>query len=99
MERKLMSSTIRFVYALDGTESVNRNGANTHTTRSRWEGERLVTEGTSFSKTSHGEVTRQFAEVRWLEPNGAMVVETTNKDEAGQTSTVTSVFWRKRQKR
>src|SRR6185503_13897469 len=48
-ERKVMSQVIRYAYRLDGRESVNRNGANTLTTKSAWEGRKLVTQGTSFS--------------------------------------------------
>ena len=99
IERTFMSSTIRYVYALDGTESVNHNGANTQTTRSRWDGGKLITEGTSYSSTSQGEFTWRYREVRWLDAKRAMVVETTNTDEAGKTSMVTCVFRQKRSKR
>src|SRR6476660_9076085 len=38
IERKFMSQVIRYVYQLDGRESVNHNGANTLTTHSHWDG-------------------------------------------------------------
>src|SRR4051812_17794453 len=80
-ERSVMSQVIRFVYRLDGGESVNHNGANTQTTKSAWEGNTLVTRGTSFSVTSQGESTWDYSEKRLLDPKGLMVVETVWKDE------------------
>jgi hypothetical protein len=96
IERKFMSQVIRYVYRLDGGESVNHNGANTLTTRSRWDGRTLVTEGTSYSVTSAGESSWQFKEVRSLDAKGEMVVETSNKDDAtGKTLSLTQVWKRK----
>ena len=94
-ERKFMSQIVRYVYQLDGKETVNHNGANTQTTRSAWDGRKLVTQGTSFSVTSAGESLWQFKEIRWLDQSGAMVTETTHKDEAGKLTVVTRVFRRK----
>ena len=94
-ERAFMSSVIRHVYHLDGRESVNKNGANTLTTRSTWEGQKLVTKGTSFSVTSAGEFLWQYKEVRSLDKSGALTIETTTTDEAGKTNVVTQVFRRK----
>jgi hypothetical protein len=96
IERSFMSIVVRHVYKLDGSESVNHNGANTMTTKSTWEGQKLVTRGTSFSVTSQGESTWDYAEVRWLDKTGAMVAETTYKDEAGKVNVVKQVFRRKR---
>ena len=96
IERSFMAIVVRHVYNLDGTESVNHNGANTMTTKSTWEGQKLVTRGTSFSVTSQGESTWDYTEVRWLDKTGAMVTETTYRDEAGKVNVVTQVFRRKR---
>ena len=96
IERSVMSIVVRHVYNLDGTESVNHNGANTMTTKSAWEGQKLVTRGTSFSVTSQGESTWEYTEARWLDKSGAMVTETTYKDDAGKVNVVTQVFRRKR---
>lgn len=82
-ERKFMQSAVRHVYMLDGGESVNKNGANTMTTRSRWDGQKLITQGTSFSVTSAGASL-------WI-VSGAMVTETTLKDEDGKVHGVTLV--------
>lgn len=96
IERSFMSIVVRHVYKLDGAESVNHNGANTMTTKSAWEGQKLVTRGTSFSVTNQGESTWEYTESRWLDKSGAMVTETTYKDEAGKVDVVTQVFRRKR---
>jgi hypothetical protein len=94
-ERKFMSQIVRYVYQLDGRESANHNGANTLTTKSAWEGTTLVTQGTSFSVTSAGESLWEVKESRRLAPSGAMVVETTYRDEAGKVNTTTLVFRKK----
>jgi hypothetical protein len=67
-------SSIRQVYKLDGSKSVNHNGAQTRTTTSRWDGDRLVTEGTIFQVTSQGETTWGIKEVMYLE-RGELVIE------------------------
>jgi hypothetical protein len=95
-EQTFMSQVVRYVYRLDGKESVNHNGANTLTTKSGWEEKKLVTQGTSFSVTSAGESLWLVKETRWLDPSGAMVVDTSYKDEAGKTDTTTRVFRKKK---
>lgn len=95
IDRPWLHGVVRHDYRLDGAESVNRNGANTLTTRSRWEAGRLVTEGTSYSETSAGESTWQYTEVRWIDAGGAMVTEVTNIDEAGKRHHVVRVFRKK----
>jgi len=94
-ERKFMTQVIRYVYQLDGKESVNRNGANTQTTKSHWDGKKLVTEGTSYSVTSQGDSTWIYREVRSIDAKGRMVVETTTTDEAGVKNITVRVFTRK----
>lgn len=96
IDRPWQHGVVRHTYKLDGSESVNLNGANTQTTKSRWEGGRLITEGTSFSETTAGESTWQFKEVRWMDPKGRMVTETSNIDEAGKVHHVVRVFVRKK---
>jgi hypothetical protein len=91
-----MSQVVRYTYRLDGKESVNHNGADTQTTRTRWEGSRLISEGTSYSVTSAGESSWQFKETRWLNPKGQLVFETIHKDDAtGKVLTVTRVWTKK----
>jgi|SRR5215204_743115 len=94
-EIKFMTQVIRYVFHLDGKESVNLNGANTRTTRSRWDGKKLVTEGTSYSVTSQGESTWIYREVHSMNARGQMVIEVTTTDEAGVKNVVTRVFNKK----
>ena len=85
----------RYVYNLSGKKSVNYNGANILTTTTRWEGKRLVNEGTSYSETSHGESTWKFRETIWLDAKGRLLVETRMTDEAGKTDVVTQTYDRR----
>lgn len=87
---------VRHVHHFDGREDKNRNGAQVHTTRTRWEGAKLITEGTTFQSTSHGESYWKVREVRWLSAKGELVVETTRTDEEGEGRTVHQVYRRQR---
>ena len=95
IERDFIELT-RHVHHLDGREDRNRNGAQVHTTRTRWQGDRLVTEGVTYQVTSHGETSWKVKEVRWLTARGEMALETTRVDEDGVAKTVFQVFQRKR---
>ena len=86
----------RYVYHFSGREDVNRNGANTQTTRSRWEGATLVTEGTSYSETTAGESLWKLRETRALDAKGRMIVETRLIDEAGRTTITRRTFDRRK---
>jgi hypothetical protein len=95
-ERALPNGTTQtLVYKLDGSESTNANGRATLTTRSRWEGGKLVTEGTQLIATEQGPVAGTLKEVRWLDKEGSMVVETTRAIDENPPSTITQVFVRK----
>jgi hypothetical protein len=96
IEQSFMGHLVRYAYKLDGSESVNHNGANTTTTKSVWEGATLVTTGTSFSVTSQGESNWVITERRSLDKKGTLTVDTTYKDDAGKTDHVTRVFQRKK---
>jgi hypothetical protein len=87
---------LRHVYNLAGKESVNNNGANTQTTKTRWDGKRLVTEGTSYSVTSAGESTWKYRQTLWLDAKGRLIMETRMADEAGTTNIVTLTYDKKR---
>jgi hypothetical protein len=95
VERDFMEK-VRHVHDLDGRENKNRNGAQVHTTRTKWEGNRLVTEGTTYQVTSQGETSWKVKEVRWLTPKGELAIETTHVDEDGDAKTVFRVFRRER---
>ena len=97
IEQSFMGHVVRYVYNLDGTESVNHNGADTTTTKTTWNGQTLVTQGTSFSVTSQGESNWFITERRSLDKSGALIVETTWKDDAGKVDKTTRVFRRKKQ--
>lgn len=87
---------VRHVHHFDGREDKNRNGAQVHTTRTRWDGGKLVTEGTTFQSTSAGETYWKLKEVRWLTQKGELALETTRIDENGDASTVLRVYRRKK---
>lgn len=95
IERTFMSQTTKMSYDLNGRESVNRTGAQTYTTRTRWDGNRIVTEGTIYQITNQGETNWKLKEVRSMNAKGDMVVETTRTDEDGQARTVVRVFRKK----
>ena len=95
IERTRGEQATRFVHDFDGRENKNVTGAQLHTTRSRWEGARLITEGTIFQVTSQGEDSWKLKEVRWLTPKGELAVEVTQVDEDGKSGTVLRVFKRR----
>jgi hypothetical protein len=86
---------VRHVHHFDGREDTNRNGAQVHTTRTRWERGRLITEGMTFQSTSQGETYWKIREVRAKTPKGELAVETTRVDEHGEARTIYQVYRRK----
>ena len=89
-ERTTASGPQKFVYKLDGSESVNVNGRSTLKTKSRWEGSTLVTEGTQSTASDQGAISGTFKETRSLDKDGSMIVETVRVYE-GAPSTATGV--------
>ena len=85
----------RYVYNLAGKKSVNYNGANILTTTSRWDGNKLVNEGTSYTETSQGESTWKWRETIWLDAKRRLLFETRTTDESGTTHVVTQTYDRK----
>ena len=77
----------KVVHKLDGTESSSTNGNSTLKLKSRWDGARLVSEGTSETKLSDGSgsITATVKDVRWLEKPGVMVMESTRTITANTT--------------
>ena len=88
IEREAFGDPIVYTFALDGSESKNASGAMTMTTRTRWEGTRLVTEGTSVSVTSQGRSVWKIKEVRYFDARKVHTVERsfTGADGAATTS-------------
>ena len=87
-----MGQTNRITYELDGRENKNRRGAQILTTRTRWDGNRLVTEGTIHQVTSAGEESWKLREVRSMSAKGEMVLDVTHVDEDRKSRTVTQVL-------
>lgn len=92
IEREAFDQKIVYTYFLDGRESRNASGAMTMVTRTRWEGARLITEGTMTSLTSQGRFVTTFTEARSLDARGRMIVETTRTETGGTPVKVRQVF-------
>ncbi len=72
-------------YRLDGEESTNSGPRGEQTTRSRWDGAALVTEGTQSVSTRLGDISLEFTEWRTLSADGAtMTVETVRSTPRGE---------------
>jgi hypothetical protein len=84
IERQNPNGTIKTVYKLDGSESVNDSGRGTSKTKSVWEGNTLVTVGTQTMNMQGNEVTIESKEVRSLDADGLMVVVSTTKSPMGE---------------
>ena len=82
-------------YKLDGSETTNVTGRTTLKTKSRWEGAKLVTEGTQVVKSDQAEIKGTIKETRWLEKDGTMVVETVREIEGRPGSTIRQTFKKK----
>jgi hypothetical protein len=78
IERQTERGLARTTFALDGAESRNMSIPFTIRTKSRWDGPRLIIEGTQAHIENAGhDVPTPYREVRWIERDGAMVVEIT----------------------
>lgn len=84
LERENPNGTIKTVYKLDGSDSVNENPRGKSTTKSVWEGATLVTTGTQTRIMQGNEVTMELKEVRSIDADGLMVVVTTTKSPMGE---------------
>jgi len=94
IEREAFGNPIVYTFALDGSESKNASGAMTMTTRTRWEGDRLVTEGTSVSVTSQGRSVWKIKEVRYFDARKAHIVERSFTDSGGAVTSSRQVLER-----
>ena len=75
-------------YRLDGGESTNSGPRGEQTTRSRWDGAALVTEGTQAVSTPRGDFSLQFTERRTLSADGrTQTVEATRSTPRGDVNT------------
>jgi len=86
----------KWIYKLDGSESVNTNARTTLTTQSKFVDGKLVTEGRQVTKTDQAETSGTFKEVRWLDKDGSLHVETTRVINGGAAFTGVQVFDKKK---
>ena len=82
------------VHTFDGAENVSVNGLITLKTRSRWDGDKLVTEGTQVFAGPAGEMVTTLREVRSLAADGTLVVDRERMLE-GRTTRSTQSYRRK----
>ncbi|HEY2943613.1 MAG TPA: hypothetical protein VGN09_14365 [Vicinamibacteria bacterium] len=96
IQREAPAGRMTSTYALDGAESKNTGPRGGETrSKSRWDGDKLVTEGQQTMNGPDGPVTIDFKDVRRLDDDGkSMVVETTRTSPRG-TQTRKTVFSRK----
>ncbi len=79
-------------FKLDGSESVNTGMRGGQVkSKTRWDGNRLIVESTQTMNTPDGERSLDTKEIRWLAPDGTMVVERTTVTPRG-TRTQKLVF-------
>lgn len=75
-------------YRLDGEESTSSGPRGEQTSRSRWDGAALVTDGAQSVDTPRGSFTLEFSERRTLSADGeTMTVETTRSTPRGDIDT------------
>jgi hypothetical protein len=74
------------VYKLDNTESVNKNPLGEVRSKTRWDGDKLVTEGTRTLTTQQGTFDLVFRDIRSLNADGAMVIENSTDTPIGNFS-------------
>jgi len=67
-------------YYLDGRESTNRAQRGEMTSKSTWDGDKLVTEGSSTFEGPNGQMTMTMKEVRTLSKDGKTMTVTTTTD-------------------
>ncbi len=89
MERRVGNRVQTFIYRLDGSESVSEAGTLTRRARSRWNGPRLVTEGTHTITTPGSEVSIGFTETIELDADGVLHIETTREAQPPTRQTYT----------
>ena len=92
ISNEIMGMAITYRYKLDGSESVNRNGAMVQTTHSHWNGTQLVTEGIDTQSTSQGQAAWTIKATRMLDTTGHFIVDTTSTDAHGVVTTTHQVF-------
>ena len=96
-----MQPPLRFVYALDGSETKNTvmmgHGMQAQTSKAKWDGAKLViTTRHSFMDPATGKpATTEITQALSLESGTSLVVETTRAGVAGGPATTTRTTYRK----
>jgi hypothetical protein len=86
-EAKMAERTLTRAYKLDGSESVNETPRGQLKTRSKWDGAKLVTSGTSEVQGPNGPFTLESTETMMLDAQGRLVIETVSKTPMGERTT------------
>lgn len=94
--RRSSRGSTTYSFRQDGSENVNRNGAETHTSRARWEKDRFVIEGTSYSVTTAGESTYDVKQVLYLDSQGRLTIELTWGQDGTPTTSTRRLLVRKK---
>jgi len=76
-------------------ESINHSGPMELRTRSRWDGDALVTDGKTTITVNDGIITGTIRERRWLAADGSMHVESTRVTSGSPPATTITVLVRK----
>jgi len=79
-------------YNLDGSETTNQMGRGEMKSTSKWEGAKLVTQGSSTFDTPNGQRTMTMKEVRELSKDGKTLTVTTTSESPMGTRTNKRVF-------
>jgi hypothetical protein len=96
-----MQPPLRFVFALDGSETKNSvmmgRGIQAQTSKTAWEGDKLVIRTThSFGATETGQpLTSEVKQTLALESPTSLIIETTRSGVLGATSSTTRTVYRK----
>ena len=87
IERSAGDRTMKAVYKLDGSETVNQGPrGGEQRSRSRWEGSALVTESVQQMSTPRGDVTIEIKETRTLQDDGTLLLVTVTRSPRGENT-------------
>jgi hypothetical protein len=83
-DAQMAERTVTRTYKLDGSESVNTTPRGELKTKSRWDGAKLVTAGTSDVQGPNGAMTIESTETMMLDADGSLVIDTLSKTPMGE---------------
>jgi hypothetical protein len=96
IERHFGKSIQKLVYSLAGTESVNRTEGVDFRTRTRWDGPKLVTEGSIKATDSNLGVSCSLVETMEIDKEGLLVVQTIRESPGGAAVRSRQTYARKK---